>query len=209
MPAPGPSGTWYDDFLGNKRNYKWVSKRYSQGGQNTGVWLTYVKDSKLYWTGVDKVTEGSWWGETISLPVNAPGDIIIEASMRIKYGGNYCAMALGINDPGTLMTNYGIASYSEGLLKTGALNATAGTPFPGFPSMTQRFDNYTDFILNYRIVRKNGYAFLYANGTFIGQYAYANLITTVDICFKRHAAGNTTGETWCDWISVYPREVVL
>ena len=49
MPAPGPGGTWYDDFTSNRLSDKWVTTRLSAGGQNDGVLTRTVKDSKVSW----------------------------------------------------------------------------------------------------------------------------------------------------------------
>jgi hypothetical protein len=65
----------------------------------------------------------------------------------------------------------------------------------------------TDFTALFRIRRQNGYIFLTINEKYVGQYAYATPITSVNILSYWQ---NTIGiERWVEYIKVSPREVVL
>lgn len=177
------------------------------------MWTREVKDSKVYWDGVNGGTESSWWGERISLPVNAPGDIIIEAQVRQKwYGGAglNSIIDVAVNNTAVFMTRTG-----EGMSLGGAssnfrhgYNAGALTPLPGFPSRVYVGNLGADVITKFRIVRKNGYLFLYGEGTFLGQFAYAATITSVDILALWNI-GAIACQKWIDWIKVWPSSVVL
>ena len=202
---------WIDDFESNKLDRRWVATRLSQGGQNNGVWTREVKDSKVYWVGVSVGTENGWWGEKISLPVNATGDIIIEASMRQK--GNAAINAtIGVGFNFALLSyypRYGCALFMPGAganYKEG-FNAGTATTFPGFPSKSSQPAS-SDIISNVRVIRKNGYVFLYMDGLFVGSYAYAPAITTVDIMAAWYIA-EVSSQKWVDWIKVWPSSVVL
>jgi hypothetical protein len=215
MPAPGPGGTWIDDFEGNKLSSKWVEARYSQGGQNDGVWVREVKNSKLYWrnaTGGGGGTETGWWGENIQLLLNAPSDIKIEAQVRCKSGGaNYDLVGISFNSVGAPAgPAYGMTGFFEGVFKTQGYNIGAVTPWPGFPAMFNTAWASADNLINWRLVRKNGYSFYYVNNTFVGQGVYNSLITSVNIYFRRFTnSGGLVNENWVEYISVTPREVVL
>ena len=211
MPAPGPGGAWIDDFEGNKLDSKWISSRHSDGGQNDGVWTRRIKDSKVYWNGVNTGTENNYWGEILSLPVNAPGDISIEALIRMKRtDGVYGSIGVGFNHAnanailkygGVLFINASSPGYVAGE------NNTTLTPFPGFPSQLFQGSLGADIIMKIRVIRKNNYAFIYMGNLYVGQYAYANTITTVDIVNYWYFP-LCNNERWVDYISVWPRECV-
>ena len=198
-----------DDFEGNKLSRKWVATRYSFGGQNNGVWTREIKDSKIYAIPTSTGTESGFWGERFSLPVNAPGDITIKALIRQKRtSGAQSYLLVGIDD-----TTMNTKSCGLGLLG-GATNYKTGfkvvgqTTFPGFPSKTEQI-SATDQLAELRIVRKNGYVFYYIDNLYIGQYAYANTIATVDIYFTWDQGALGVVEKWVDWIRVSPSSVVL
>ena len=200
--------SWIDDFEGNKLSSKWVPTRYSQGGQNDGVWRREIKDSKVYWVAVSQGTEGNRWGEILTLPVNAPGDIIIEAPIRCKNAANYGQMGIGVNHAlYPSWERYGVTTYNEGIRYVFGSNVGTWTSFPGFPSKTY-MGTYptTDYSSIFKVKRKNGYIFLYADEKYLGSYAYAPTITTVDIIAWWNAIGV---EHWIDWIKVTPSSVVL
>jgi hypothetical protein len=212
MPAPGPGGSWIDAFQGNKRNDKWQSNRISDGGQNTGVWYSQVKNDKLYWKGQTINTESSWWGENISLAVNAPGDIIIEAEVRLKrVTGLNARTGIGFNQGATTSgLRYGTAIHWEALMYLLGVNVGGATPWPGRPSQSYLTPGTSDQIALMRVIRKNGYAFLYTNGYYVGSYVFAPTITTVNIVNVLHnGAQDIDIERWIHWVRVWPREVVL
>ena len=205
-----------DAWQGNKRNFRWQSNRLSAGGQNTGVWYSNIKDGKLYWKGQTTNTESSWWGEDMSLAVNAPGDITIEAELRLKrITGTNRRMGIGVNQgavpfPSNTTVRYGVLLSWEALLYYYGLNAGGLTPFPGRPAQSSMTPGGSDYILNLRLVRKTGYIFLYGNNTFIGQFAYAPTITTVNIVNVLFTGAQDIDiEGWCHWLKIWPKEVVL
>jgi hypothetical protein len=186
--------------------------RYSSGGQNDGVWTRVIKDSKIYWSKVNRGTESSYWGEKLTLPVSAAGDIIAEASIRMKrISGQIGRIAVGFNDTGTGGTirngaeilNFGGAGTT--CLDSYVSGAGPG-PLPARPSQTYVLCS-DDIISNLRVVRKNGYLFVYSNGFYLKQAALAATITTVDIIALQFADIGSF-DMWIDYISVWPREVV-
>lgn len=208
--------SWIDDFEGNKLNPKWVATRISLGAQNDGVWTREIKDSKLYYRGVSGGTEGSYWGELLSLPVNALGDIIIECSCRQKLTTAWNHSRFGPAGVNFTTAHAGQVSYGPCILTGAGTNNLFGgfiagvpTNFPGFPSKNF-ITKGTDDIFLTRLIRKNGYLFIYINGTFVGQGAYAAAITNVNIYSGWFQVANPTGqERWVDWIKVWPSSVVL
>jgi hypothetical protein len=201
---------WIDDFEGNKLSRKWVATRYSQGGQNDGQWLREVKDSKLYWSLVNGNTEGGYWGNVISLPVNAVGDIIIEAMVRRKHTPQFGFIQIGVNNPSPPVNNnvrYGVALAGAGQQVSGTNNYGL-TAFPGFPAKNNILLNQTDSLSKMRIVRKNGYLFLYDYGIYVGSYAYNVTIQSVDI-FVGWFMNNPVSDYWVNYVKVWPESVVL
>ena len=204
--------SWTDAWQGNARNPKWVSNRLSAGGQNTGVWYSDVKNGKLYWKGQTINTESSWWGENMSLPVNAPGDLIIEAELRLeRVTGVNRRMGVGFNQAGgATAVRYGTMLSWEGEMRYCGMNALNRTPLPGMPVKSYITPGTSDQIIGLRVVRKNGYVFTYGNNTFLGQYAYAPTITTVDIINLLFVGAQDIDiEGWCHLIRVWPSSVVL
>lgn len=203
---------WIDDFEGNKLSSKWVATRFSVGGEADGVWLREIKDSKLYWVGVNLGTESNWWGEELALPVNAPGDIIIEAMIRFRRtAGLEGVLGIGFNSIGAISgpVFYGVNLGYEGANEYYATNAGGRTIWPGSPEKDIMTPPTGDNLLHVRIVRRNGYVFLYANNFYMGHYAYALAINDVDIInHLRNTPGDETMQRWVDWIKVYPRSVV-
>ena len=203
--------SWIDDFEGNKLNPKWVATRLSTGGQNNGVWTREVKDSKIYWNGVNVGTETGFWGETLSLPVNATGDIIVEALIRQKRtAGTTTVFGVGVNQSIiTAETLNGVEIIWPGIGANWMYGRRTGatTTWPGMPSKTYQAFGQDD-IKRIRIVRKNGVLFLYGDSQFVGQGTYAPTITTVDISANWYQA-QTGAEKWVDYIKVWPSSVVL
>ena len=202
--------TWIDDFEGNKLSSKWIASRFSAGGQNDGVWLRQVVDSKIYWIGTSDGTENNWFGEKLSLPVNAVGDIIVNAVVRHKAnGGTNGILAVGVNQASmTDHVDYGV----ELLLTGGAIyirgyNGITITTWPALPSKLQNNTGSIDYLAELKIVRKNNVMFLYINGTFVGSYSFNPTITTVDILSIWHT--NFTAQHWVDWIKVSPKSVII
>lgn len=199
---------WTYDFEGNQLDRRFIRTRLSAGGQNNGVWSSDISSSKLYWKGTAQGTESDYWGEKISLPVNAPGDIEVDASIRIKKGAGTAGLfGIGFNQNATLI-RYGCE------LNVGALgiylvgrNNTAQTALPGMPSKTSIGPLTTDVVSSLRVVRKNNYIFLYMDGRLIGQYAYATAITSVDLTALCYIA-QFGHEYFCEWIRVSPSSVV-
>lgn len=201
---------WIDDFEGNKLSHKWVATRYSSGGQYDGVWIKEVNDSKLYIKPTSVGTESAYWGEYTSLPVSATGDIKIDAHIRQKRNsGSSSLLGVGVNQSVGNNLKYGVSMIFGG----GVVNYLIGnnnfvqTPFPARPTKTYAALS-ADQILSCRIVRKNGFLFLYGNSFYLGQYAFAATITTVDIVFVQYQ-NDLGGERWIDWIKVWPASVVL
>jgi len=213
MPAPGPGGSFVDDFEGNALNYKWVPSRLSLGGQNDGIWTRQIKNSKLYYNGVSQGTENSYWGEKLSLPINAwTGDMRIEAQMRLKYSGgpgNIAVLGMGVNEaPGSEIGN-GVEVIFPGagvIFLYGRLGGLSSN-WPARPAQNQLNTTVTDFLASVVIVRKTGYLFLYCNGFYVGQGAIAGAINTIDIKNNWYQ-GQIGFERWVDYVSVWPREVV-
>jgi len=202
---------WCDDFEGNKLNPKWVATRYSQGGQNNGVWTRDIKDSKIYWKPTSGGTETGWWGEIISLPVSAPGDIRIKAQIRQKRSaGSESRLGIGVNQSAGISVKYGLEMDPTGYAVQyfWGRNNFGQTAWPGFPSKVSNPTPSGDTIIIVTIVRKNGYLFIYGNNKYTGQNAYATSISTVDLVFLVQQA-DITHEKWIDWIEVTPSSVVL
>jgi len=199
-------------FPGNQLPYGWTATRLSAGGQNNGVWTREIKDNKIYWVGVGVGTESSWWGEKLSIPVNAVGDIIIDATIRQKANTSADSnFGVGFN---LLLVAYPIR-FGTSLILPGAannykysFNNASATPFPGFPSKTAQGPMGGDFISNLRIVRKNGYVALYMDNLLMGSFAYASTITSVDILSTWYIA-NISCQKWLQDLSIYPSSVVL
>ena len=201
-----------DDFEGPKLSHKWVATRYSQGGQNDGQWLREVKNSKLFWKGLNAGTEAGYWGEWLSLPVNALGDIIIDTDIRLKRisgVGNYI-FGVGFNQTANLIPRYGVMQlYTGGAIYCHGRNNFSQTVFPAMSSKNQYGPVATnDCLLPARIVRKSNYAFLYIGGFYIGHFAYASTITSVDIV-SMWQNGVFDSEMSMDVIRVTPASVVL
>jgi len=209
MPAPGPGGAWIDDFVNpsNALSSKWVATRISIGGQNDGVLVRTIKDSKIYWKATSLGTEANYWGEKLSLPVNAPGDIIVEALIRHKTSVVNNNMGIGVNQGAAISwVRYGGSIFDLSFFI--GLNNGGPTIFPGFPAMTGQNRNIADSgSILIKTVRRNGYMFIYIDGLYVGSYVYAATITTVDIvvCWLN----SLIPENWIDYIKVTPREVVL
>jgi len=207
---------WRESFKGNRMSPKWRATRWSLGGQLTGVWVQEVRDGKLYWKATSHGTESDYWGQWLSIPVNAVGDIIVEAQTRLKgptAGGSPGLVSVGINHSvAASVIRYGAATvhatnnYFRGVIDY------SNTPWPGLPSINQTRALGTDEITNIRIVRKNGYLHIYNKGIFMGSYAYATAISTVDLVFTIYGSGapaNLDKEMWVHQLSVSPREAVL
>jgi len=200
-------------FPGNQLPKGWLATRFSQGGQNDGVWTRDIKDNKIYWTATSVGTETLYWGEYLSIPVNATGDIIIEATVRQKRTGgadsllaigfNYAPAIAGANRYGTELSFWGWSNNG----KCGRNNGVR-TPFPGRPATNFVVPLGVDIVSMMRVVRKNGNVFLYIDGTFVGQYAYAPTITTVDIIAQWYV-NHFPVEKWLQDLSIYPSSVVL
>ena len=171
-----------------------------------------MKDSKVSWTGVSGGTEGDWWGEKISLPVNAVGDIILESLIRQKWygpGGRNGNLTIGFGGNLGESIRYGgglsLANVSNNYKY--AINSGSSVALPSFPSKNSVGPIGTDVLTRIRISRINGYISVYIDNTFLGKFAYAPAITTVDIvatfklsyveCYKS-----------VDWIRVTPSAVV-
>ena len=203
--------SWIDDFEGNKLNPKWVATRVSTGGQADGVWTREVKDSKVYWKSVNRGTESTYWGENLRLPVNAPGDIIVEAMVRLKStgAGTLPNLCMGFNEVGASYIQRGVLVYARTAdMQKFGINGVFGTPFPSFPSKTYQQVPVTDLVDKFTIRRKNGYLFFYHDNLYVGSYAYAPTITTLDIRSLWYAT-EILVEYWIDWIKVTPSSVVL
>ena len=203
---------WIDDFEGNRLSKKWVATRLSMGGQNDGVWTREVKNSKIYWIPTSSGTETGYFGEWLSLPVNAIGDIIVDmvARGRGTAGVPNGFIGVGVNQTALTRVRYGVQMNFPAAV-TPAIYATNNAAFvywPGFPSRFAQYYSTSDAIAKFRVVRKNGYLFLYINNIFAGQYAYAPAITTVDI-YSTWQTGQLAEEHWVDYIKVTPESVVL
>jgi hypothetical protein len=156
-------------------------------------------------------TESGYWGELLTLPVDAPGDIRIDAQIRQKWNaGGMARLGVGVNNAplaggairnGAQLTTIGGPTYKEGLV------ALANRTFPGFPAMTGQNTGLADLISNIVVMRKNNYIFIYLDGLYVGQAAFAASITTVDIISSWNT-GVFNVEKWIDYISVWPRECV-
>ena len=209
--------SWIDDFEGNKLNPKWgTPTRFSGGGQLDGVYTYEVKDSKFFWQATSHGTENGYWGIWWALPVNAIGDIIVEARLRVRGiigGGNSGGFGISINHNGANVgCRYGTGLFSATGAYFSGSNNYANTAWPGRPSKNQLGPLSTDEISDIRIVRKNNYMFLYNKGIFMGQYAYATAITNVGMQF--YACGVAPQSVLdkiftIDWIKVWPSSVVL
>ena len=203
--------SWIDDFEGNKLSSKWVATRNSDGGQYTGVFTREVKDSKLYWNSTSWATETLRYGETIALPVNAPGDITIEALVRQKGVVAYSVLGVGVNKTAGSLSVPSVRYDTGG----GALNSVYGIdaafligPLPARPAQGGISNISSDTIGLFKIVRKNGRMFWYGNGFYLKSLAYANTITQVDIT-ATWMAGYIPSEKWVEYIKVSPSSVVL
>ena len=186
-----------------------MATRYSQGGQNNGVWTREIKDSKIYWVGTSIGTETGYWGERISLPVNAPGDIFIEAQLRQRIpGAGNGRFSIGVNeDSASFQAKYGcVLAMGAGATAIWGTNNVIATLLPGFPGLAPSFIYPADFIAVCKIRRKNGYMFLYINEKYVGQYAYAPTITSVDI--MAYFQNTPAVPKWVDWLRVTPSSVV-
>jgi hypothetical protein len=166
-----------------------------------------IKDSKLYWAGVATNTESSYWGEDLSLPVNATGDIVIEAGLRQKDSGSvFSIFPMGVNQGVLGLVRYGVessVSYWYGR------NNGANVNLPGYPAHNYIGPHGLDVNYVARVVRRNNYLFLYIDKFYMGSYAFAAPITTVDIGSHWGLGVNDwKTERWIDYISVWPREVV-
>ena len=174
-----------------------------------------MSDSKLHYIGVSRGTETGYFGEILSLPVNATGDIIVEAEVRQRRlaASSYGLFGVGVNQSATFQIRYGVHASLAGTgnyYREGRNNAAYCT-WPGFPSKIQQNSGLTDILSRCRVVRKNGYMFLYIDGFYVGQYAYATTITTVDFLFLIRFDTGTfyNNEAWAHWIKVTPSSVVL
>ena len=189
---------------------RWATTRYSAGGQNDAVLTRIIADSKVYWKVASAGTESGYFGQVISLPVNATGDIIIEASIRHKNNTDgYGGISVGVNQTPSNGIKYGtVLAAVLGTISIAGLNNLVVIPFVAHPNMTRLDLPGGDVVSTIRLVRKNGYLFIYNYGYYIGSYAYAATITTVDI-FNRWWNAAIAAERWIDWIKVWPKEVVL
>ena len=203
-------------FPDNKLPYGWTATRVSQGGQLDGVWNRDIKNNKIYWTGVGGGTETGWWGEKLSIPVSATGDIIVEATIRQKSTTSLNAsFGVGFNHVlsahpilyGCMLTLPGTAFNTKSGFNAGVLTA-----FPGFPSKNSQNSTVTDQLSNIRIVRKwsgaTGYVSLYMDGLYVGAFTNAVTITSVNILSAWYQAGFGC-EKWLQDLSIYPSSVVL
>jgi hypothetical protein len=155
-------------------------------------------------------TESGYFGQWISLPVNAIGDIIIEALVRYKRNTDgFATISVGVNQTPGNYIKYGSNLGAPGI---GVVSLTAGNNFgavifPALPSKTRIDLPISDVVSVIRIVRKNGYVSIYNYGYYLGQFAYAAPITTVDIINNWHIIG-ITAKRWIDYIKVWPESVV-
>jgi hypothetical protein len=190
-----------------------VATRFSGGGEADGVWRREIVNGKLYWVGVNLGTESNWWGEDLALPVNAVGDIIIEAQIRYRHNtGLEGLLGIGFNHAGFINgpVRYGMNLGYEGQNEYfGSALAGGRTIWPGTPEKDIMTPPTGDNTLTVRVLRRNGYVFYYANNFYVGHFAYAATITEVNIInHLRNTPGDETEQRWVDWIKVYPRSVV-
>jgi hypothetical protein len=173
-----------------------------------------VKNSKVSWVATGVGTEAGGWGEKISLPVNAPGDIIIEANLRLKRTSAFAIIGIGVNHGAATtlpIPRYGCQIYDgpPNMALYGINNGAYTVPIPARPSQTNiSVQNIADMVATARVIRKNNYLFMYLYGFYLGSYAFASTITTVDIVTSWWQP-NVGEPSWCDYISVWPREYVL
>jgi hypothetical protein len=201
---------WIDAFQGNKLNPKWTHNQYSGGGQKNGTYSFDIKNSKAFWVGTNGGTESAYWGDIMLLPVNATGDIKIEALLRQKVvNGLYGYLSLGINQPIDL-TKYGVRFNLAGAGSNyrGGVNDFSSTSLPSMPSMTSQGPLGVDYISKFKIVRKNGYIFLYSDNLYVGTFAYAPTITNVAIC-AIWLTNTFLDEKSCEYVKIWPSSVVL
>jgi hypothetical protein len=203
---------WRESFNGNRMSPKWRATRYSTGGELDGVWTREVRDHKLYWHPLSSGTESMYFGEWLSLPVNSPGDIIVDAVIRGKgYGGAPNGfIGVGFNQVAASRVLYGAqlnfpASVFAAFYGT---NNLAIWPWPGFPSKIYMMTAESDLICSLRVVRQGGYMTIYINGYCVAQYAYAPTITTVEI-YSTWQHLQIQEDHWLHNLTVWPREAVL
>ena len=205
--------SWIDDFEGNKLNRKWVATRFSVGGQNNGAYTATVSDSKLRLAAIGAGTESDYWGVIHTLPVNAVGDIIVDAQIRAKLlgGSAFGRFGVALNQPTVCYAQYGgeIGQPGAGAnYLIGHNGGTAGTRLPGFPSKAFLGPLGIDDIAHIRLVRKNNYLAIFINNTLIGMNAYPAAVTNVGIVASWYA-GTYQNEGWIDWLRITPSSVVL
>ena len=204
---------YINDFNRAEDLKRFVVTRISTGLQNDGVFTRTVKNSKIIWAAVNAGTETGYFGEKLELPVNAPGDITVEAVCRLKrtagVSGAYLGIGVNQSGSGIQRPRYGVVAGVDGsgTQEWYGSNNAALTTFPGFPSMLAVQSQPSDSILSFKVVRKNGYIFLYINGFYVGQYAYATTITDVAIVntwfFNSFGSQRTV-----DYLRIWPKEVV-
>lgn len=201
-------------FPDNKLPYGWTATRVSLGGQNDGSWRRDIKDGKIYYVGLNAGTESNYWGEWLSIPVNAVGNIIVDATIRQKrnantlggigVGINQLAAASGIRNGCELNFLGAARNYIRGMI------AGVNTAWPGRPAQTiQALGD--DELINLRVVRIAGassYVFLYIDNKYVGQGALAGTITSVDV-LTTWGTGQLASEKWLQLLSITPSSVVL
>ena len=82
------------------------------------------------------------------------------------------------------------------------------TTFPGFPGMNIQDLVAPDYTTIIRVIRKTGYMFLYMDQVYVGQFAYANAITNVDI-IAAWRTNEFTVEKWVEYFKVWPKEALV
>jgi len=199
-------------FPDNKLPYGWTATRYSFGGQNDGVWTRDIKNNKIYWHPTSSGTETGYFGEWLSVPVNAIGDINVEATVRGRATGGAPNgfIGVGINQSAVSRVKYGTQLNFPGAISVAmyGTNNIVFTPWPGRPGQSTVSGLGADYISNMRVVRKNGYLFLYSNSFYLGQYAYAPAITRVDI-YSTWQTGQLLEDHWLQDLAITPSSVVL
>jgi hypothetical protein len=87
-------------------------------------------------------------------------------------------------------------------------NGFTATPIPSMPSKTTQGPLGVDIISKFRIVRKNGYIFLYSDNLYVGTFAYTLTINNVAIC-AIWLTNTFLDEKTCEYVKIWPSSVVL